>query len=222
MRISTYLIVCLLLTSSISLLPVQVHAQAFGYYPCVDDSGNAALCAGEIPEELIPEETYTRAPDESGCGSGSLSWTQDGNEEVPGVYWAFLKTYCRDNRTIVIWTDIRLSLFSGRTSNPFAKKCGRPYSSVPREEDWGIGGEIGNDPCITYDFSLHKSGEGSGDINGVEFNLSDGDVFLISTVGGEVTVRQIDYDLTSVSTEDIQLLARRYSEIRSFFEEYAR
>ena len=218
MRINTYLIVCLLLTSSISLFPVQVQAQAFGYYPCVDDSGNAALCAGEIPEELIPEETYTRAPDESGCGSGSLSWTRNGSGEVPGINWAFLKTHCRNNRTVVIWTDLERGFFSSRTGNPFAKKCGRPYSSIPREEDWGIAGEIENDPCITYDFSVFDSGDGKGYINEFAFDLSDGDIFLISTAGGIVTVRQIDYNLTAISAQDIQLLASSYPEIRSFFE----
>ena len=92
---------------------------------------------------------------------------------------------------------------------------------MTRDENWGIKCEFENDPCISFDFSLFRSGEGSGDINGIEFNLNDGDVFLVSTAGGEVTVRQIDYDLTFVSTEDIKLLARKYPEIRSFFEEQA-
>ena len=206
------------LASMLVIFSYASNAQQNAYVTCVDASGNASICLGTIPESEIQEIAANRILAERGCGSGALSWTRNGSGEVPGINWAFLKTHCRNNRTVVIWTDLERGFFSSRTGNPFAKKCGRPYSSIPREEDWGIAGEIENDPCITYDFSVFDSGDGKGYINEFAFDLSDGDIFLISTAGGIVTVRQIDYNLTAISAQDIQLLASSYPEIRSFFE----
>lgn len=223
MRNDINLAVCILLTSTLTLLPLKLAAQVVGFYPCIDDSGNAALCSGEIPEKLISEETYTRIPGERGCGSGSLSWSQNGYSEIPGIHWAFLHTYCKSGREIVIWTDFENGFFGGSArANANGRKLvdGDSSQSASRNGDRTISGMMQANALIAYQFEVIGDRSGGGYINDTLFDLEKGGLFLIASNGPAIKIRQVSYNLANISSEDIKLLAIQHPEIRSFFEDF--
>lgn len=63
-----------------------------------------------------------RIPGERRCGSSILSWGGNNYSEVPGIYWAYIRSYCQNGNEIAIWTDFTPGLFG---SNPEARRQGR-------------------------------------------------------------------------------------------------
>ena len=53
------------------LIAIQpANAQQNGFITCIDDSGNASLCVGEIPESEIQQTDKSSVTNERGCGYG--------------------------------------------------------------------------------------------------------------------------------------------------------
>ena len=154
---------------------------------------------------------------EIACGGGAkssssvFSWSTNGSEEIPGIYWATLLIKCQNDRTIVIWTDIRSYFGSGFRHDS--------HSDTGKDGIWTTTGSISDTNSIYYSYTINPNGEQFAVINDQHFDLVNGDVFLVSATRGEVTIKQIDYNLTSISAGDIKLLARSYPEIGLFFEE---
>ena len=167
--------------------------------------------------------TTQRFPGERACGSGATSWGGNDFLEVPGIYWAHIRSYCHNGLEIAIWTDFTPSLFG---SNPQAKLQGREIlntdgaHSIDMDGSREIRGLVEANAIVEYRFSVDPSGDGRGYINGNEYNLQNGTLFLIATHGSEFDIRQVDYNLANLNSQDIELLATRLPEITSFFEEF--
>lgn len=162
-------------------------------------------------------------PIERGCGSGTLAWGNNEYQEIPGIYWAYIKNYCNNGIEITIWTDFTTTMFG---SNSEARLQGREITDndgLQRTDingDRVVSGFIEANAKVQYDFTVNSNGLGKGYINDVEYDLHDGTLFLIATNGNIVEVRQVEYNLASIGTEDITLLATRHPEITEFFEEF--
>lgn len=161
-----------------------------------------------------------RIPGERVCGSSSLSWGGNNYSEVPGIYWAYIRSYCQNGNEITIWTDFTPSLFG---SNPEARRQGREVTNTDgahsRNSDGSheIMGVVEANVRLSYHFSVDQYGNGTAYINSNEFDLRDGTLFLIATEGANMQVHQVDYNLANISAQDIELLATQHPEITNFF-----
>jgi hypothetical protein len=74
----------------------------------------------------------------------------------------------------------------------------------------------------TVGFKYHITGEKTGAvvIDGVEYDLARGNVFLVKTGGARAVVRQIDKDLSGVNldTPDFRVIGRSDPKIAEFFQ----
>lgn len=162
-------------------------------------------------------------PQERGCGSGTLAWGNNEYEEVPGIYWAFIRNYCNDGIEITIWTDFTTTLFG---SNSEARSQGREVKGGGGSQHSSfngnrvVSGHIEANARIEYSFSVDSNGVGLGTINDVEYDLQNGTLFLVASHERTVEVRQVNYNLASISSKDITLLATRHPDITNFFSEF--
>ncbi len=159
---------------------------------------------------------------ERGCGTGSLSWSANDSAEVPGIYWANLKTYCKDGVEITIWTDFESGFFGGSER---AQSNGRMIVDGDSYQGRNgsirvISGVLEANAKIAYEFEVFGNGDGIGFINKSEFHLKYGGLFLIASDGSDIEIKQIHYNTAGISTQDLKLLASRHAEIRTFFENY--
>ena len=160
-------------------------------------------------------------PDERNCGSGTIAWGGNDYENVPGIYWAYIQNYCKEGIEITVWTDFTTTLFG---SNADAREQGREITGNSGSQHSGLKGDstvsgfIEANATLEYSFSMDSTGQGNGIINDIEYDLQNGTLFLVATKGEILDVRQVNYNLASISTEDIKLLATRHPEITSFFE----
>jgi len=162
-------------------------------------------------------------PGERGCGTGTLTWGGNDYEEVPGIYWAYIQHYCKEGIEIAVWTDFTTAL-SG--SNAGARKQGREITNNSGSQhselsgDRAVNGFIEANTNVEYSFLMDSAGQGKGLINDIEYDLQAGTLFLVATKGEVLDIRQVNYNLASISAEDIKLLATRHPEITSFFEDF--
>ena len=163
-----------------------------------------------------------RLPEQRGCGAGSMSWSENDFQEVPGIYWASLKTYCRDGVEITIWTDFESSFFDGTER---AKSNGRMI--VDGDSFQGVDGSnrvitgrLEATAKIAYEFEVFGNDEGIGHINEFEFDLKNGGLFLIASNGNDIVIKQVHYNTAGSSAQDLQFLAIQHAEIRTFYENY--
>ncbi len=162
-------------------------------------------------------------PEERGCGADTLAWGNNEYEEVPGIQWAYIKNYCDNGLEISIWTDFTTTLFG---SNSEARSQGREITSNDgiQHSDFNgdrvVSGYIEANARVEYSFSIDTDGTGIGTINGIEYDLQEGTLFLVATHGSTLEIRQVNYNLASISARDITLLATRHSEITKFFGEF--
>lgn len=173
-------------------------------------------------EEKMTQAANNRPPRERGCGSGTLSWSSNDHAEVPGIYWAYLRTYCRDGLEIILWTDFETSFFGGAER---ARSSGRMITDADsyhgrRGNSQIISGMVEANARITYEFELSAENDGTALINDYEFDLAEGLVFLIASKNGDVAIRQVQYNTAGISAQDLKLLAASYPEIKEFFENY--
>lgn len=216
-----------LLVVAISLLLVtfagSTEAQVSGTAPSADPSYQPFLGTDSQEDDDL-QAMKSRIPEGRGCGTGSLSWSTNDSAEVPGIYWANLKTYCRDGVEITIWTDFESSFFGGSER---AKSNGRLIVNGDSFQGGNgsnrvISGMLEANAKITYEFEVFGSGEGTGLINESEFNLENGGLFLVASNGSHLEIKQIQYNTAGISAQDLKLLAIRHAEIRTFFENYHR
>ncbi|MDA1372933.1 MAG: hypothetical protein O2971_19565 [Proteobacteria bacterium] len=163
-----------------------------------------------------------RLPEERGCGAGSLSWSENDFLEVPGIYWASLKTYCRGGVEITIWTDFESSFFGGSER---AKSNGRMIVDGDSFQGGNgsnrvITGRLEATAKIAYEFEVVGNDEGIGHINEFEFDLKNGGLFLIASNGNDIDIKQVHYNTAGISAQDLQLLAIQHAGIRTFYENY--
>lgn len=154
-----------------------------------------------------------------GCGTGTLSWTENGSLDIPGLHWAYLKYFCHNNVEIAVWTDFTPGLFGG---NPVAQAQGRQIRNndgVQYSDPEGnriIGGFVEANIKLEFTFVV-SNGNAVGNINGTEYDLANGALFLVASNGSTMEVRQLDLNLAGISAEEIQLMARERPEITGFF-----
>ncbi|MCG8413936.1 MAG: hypothetical protein MI746_06935 [Pseudomonadales bacterium] len=198
----------------------SAEAQISGSTPNADPPFQAFV-TDEIPESE-GLQARDRLPGERGCGAGSLSWSANDFDEVPGIHWAFLRTYCRRGVEIVIWTDFESSFFGGSER---AKSNGRMVVDGDSFQGGNgnhriISGMLEANARITYEFEVIDEREGFGFINDFEFDLENGGLFLVASDGRDIDIKQIHYNTAGISAEDLKLLAIQHAEIRAFFEDY--
>jgi hypothetical protein len=126
----------------------------------------------------------------SGCMTRS---TPPGASTAAGAVGAGDYTFLQWNEglTIMIWDDIRGSHSnhaSGSTSDPVFRQSGQAESPDGRSYSYQVETEDG----LTARFS----------IDGKEFDLSQGTLFLVKTRGGETGVQQLSRDLSEVSFDN--------------------
>ena len=123
---------------------------------------------------------------------------------MPGIVEASLYLYCDEDRTITFWVD--------------QKPIG--HSSQMQLDDDGsliVNGEFRVGTSVCYEIVSSGSDEKTVTINDSKYSSKAGGLFLISTRNSELSVEQVNYDLTRISAFDIRLMAVRYPEITSFF-----
>lgn len=141
---------------------------------------------------------------EPGCGRSNISWTRNDFDEVPGIYQASLHQYCDEDSAITFWID---------------KKPNGHSSQMQSDADGSliINGKFRVGSSICYEIVSSGPDEKTVTINDSKFSTKAGGLFLISTKNSELSVKQVNYDLTRISAYDLRLMAVRYPEITSFF-----
>lgn len=107
----------------------------------------------------------------------------------------------------MIWDDMagaQASGGSGSTSDPVFRQRGRAESRDGRSYEYTFETTDGK----TADFS----------IDGQEYALSQGTLFLIKTTGGETQIQQLDHDLSEIvpTNEGCEAFARDNPEVAQF------
>lgn len=206
-----------------SFITVDAQNQPQNYNPFFIINENSQAQGVTPTNSSASPSTLHHIPGERGCGSGTLSWGANDYQSVPGIYWAYIKSYCHNGIEITIWTDFTPRLFG---SNPQAKLQGREIINTNgshinnMDGSQEITGLLEANATLEYQFSVYPDGDGKGYINGIEYNLQNGTLFLIATKNGDIGVRQVDYNLAYVNSQDIELLATRLPAITSFYGEF--
>lgn len=210
------------LIATISLWSAFSNAQNNAFTECVDDEGNLYICIGS-EQPISPELSQRiRLPDSRKCNIGSISWNQNKSPMVPGIDSAFLKTYCFNGLELVIWTDLELAEFGESFESRLSKRLILSDLENPvinRRDGIKSNGVLiyGNNSRIEFDLVMSPSGEGGIAIGTQNYSYEDGMVFLVSTFGDEVTVRQIEYNFSFLPTHEFRRMANESSDISSFF-----
>lgn len=188
---------------------------------------STALLHSQPPQEFSPflsnsrsdeavfeiRRSHDRSQYGRGCGSGTIGWSQNGSIEIPGIYQAYLKFHCYQNREITIWIDFDGSFGSTIRSGT----RGSSSTNLDAQRNLSIEGHIESSVNIMYQLSIDDQLAGTATINGVVFDLEDGELFLVSTQTGSPVIKQLSYNLAQISSSDIQLLAIEHPEIAGFF-----
>jgi len=125
--------------------------------------------------------------------SGCTSSTPPGASTAGGVVGDGAYTFMqwKEGLTILIWDDIRGSHSNhgaGSSSDPVFRQSGQAESPDGRSYSYQVETENG----VTARFT----------IDGKEFDLSQGTIFLVKTKGAETSVQQLSRDLSEVSFAD--------------------
>ena len=125
--------------------------------------------------------------------SGCTSSTPPGASTAGGVVGDGAYTFMQwdEGLTILIWDDIRGSHSnhgSGSSSDPVFRQSGQAESPDGRGYSYQVETEDG----VTARFT----------IDGKDFDLSKGTIFLVKTKGAETVVQQLSRDLSEISSTD--------------------
>lgn len=163
------------------------------------------------------------SPSVRGCVSGTLAWGSNNYDDVPGIQWAFIKSYCNNGKEITIWTDFTTSMLG---SNAMARAHGREIIANDGSQhsdsnsNHVISGFIEANVKVEYNFSVDPGGSEYGYINGKRYDLEEGTLFLIASSGIEIEVKQVNYNLLEVRAADITHLATNLPDIIEFYGRY--
>ena len=141
---------------------------------------------------------------EAGCNLSNIFWVRNDFDDVPGIYEASLYQFCDEDSAITFWFDQKPNGYS---------------SQMQPDADGSliINGEFKVGSTVCYEIVSSGPDEKIVTINDSKFNTKAGGLFLISTKNSDLSVEQVNYDLTRISAYDIRLMAVRYPEITSFF-----
>lgn len=143
--------------------------------------------------------------------SGTASWSNNGAEEIPGIYYATLLIKCRNDRTVVIWTDMRTYFGPGGELHHEVI----PEPSTP--EQWGRAGRFTDGEGLNYQLLVSNESGGHALFDDQYYDLQAGDLFLVALRQGKFFVRQLDLNLTRIPAPDVKLMALTNQEIKEFF-----
>jgi len=134
---------------------------------------------------------------------------------IPGIDQASISFVSWDNGgALVVWTDVSNGT---TTSSPPAKTKGEGYVIKGHHHDRRNSKKARVDfRCVTPDGLT-----GTVTINDKPFDLAQGFLFLVSTTGDQIDVRQLSRDATHISSRGFKNLARTDQEIREFFRSFA-
>ncbi len=125
----------------------------------------------------------------SGCTTSTPPGASTAGGEVGEGAYTFMQW--KEGLTILIWDDIRgthSNHGSGSSSDPVFRQSGQAESPDGRSYSYQVETEDG----VTAKFT----------IDGREFDLSQGTLFLVKTRGSETVVQQISRDLPEISSTD--------------------
>ena len=144
---------------------------------------------------------------QSGSATYDLSWTSSSADAVPGidkgsVHIMTLKSAARP-LTFAVWTDMDVGSSVGSEGKGF-------YELTQQGSD-------GSRLEIRYESPDGEAGTMT--IEGVDHDLSDGALFLISAAGEELRVLQLEYDMDEFPTDSsaLKTLAEDDQAILEFF-----
>ena len=161
-----------------------------------------ALLAAVVCSGCSPGPTTTTA----GEPSGSKSWSMpaDGSG-VPGLDGGSI--YYIGTRFVVWAAD-------GRGGGGGSTTSGRD----------GTAGDghvlLSGGHRVAFRFSLPAGGSGTATVNGADYDLAKGRLFLVKPAGEKLEVRQLDADLSGIhpGKADLGAVGRANPEIKAFFE----
>jgi hypothetical protein len=159
---------------------------------------------------------------------GSIGWgSADAEQAVPGINQAMVKWYMRDKQLIyVVWTDL-----SG--GGDTRASLGSSSSKLKIHHQAHL--ESSDGASFEFEYTLDtnnndSSNAGAVKIDGIDYELKNGALVLVSTQRNKVKAKQLDLDPTvidcirnkSQSAESLRkamkALANEHSEIREFFQ----
>ena len=158
---------------------------------------------------------------------GSTGWgSADAEQAVPGIDQAMVKWYMRDKQLIyVVWTDLSGANSSSGSSGD--ESAGVVHHQAHLESSDGGSFEFE----YTLDTNNNDSSNtGAVKIDGIDYELKNGALVLVSTQRNKVKAKQLDLDPTvidcirdkSQSEESLRkamkALANGHSDIREFFQ----
>lgn len=184
----------------------------------------AVLSASSYSQSQSPTQRANQnSPNVRGCGSGTLAWGSNNYDDVPGIQWAYIASYCDNGKEIAIWTDFTTSMFG---SNAIARSQGREIIANDGSQHSDSNGHrtiigfIEANAKVEYNFSVDSVGSQYGYINGRRYDLKEGTLFLVASSSTEIEVKQVSYNLADISATDIALLATRLPDITDFYGRY--
>ncbi len=147
-----------------------------------------------------------------GVSSGSSSWSST-EVKIPGIDEASISygacIYGTGEKAIlfIIWSDTERASSHGSTTKKGVRYEGFHISSDGQRVEWHCETADGKTGIIT--------------LNGAEYDLADGLLFLVSTQDSQIQVRQLKRDtlknLQNPDIEKFKSLAKNDSEIWEFF-----
>jgi hypothetical protein len=145
------------------------------------------------------------SPPELGGSSGSVTWSAsaDAKKAVPGIDQASI---CYVGRAVVVWSAFDRGGYSYSSSNVHgAKGHGRVWSN-----------DVGD---VEFQFETKDGKSGAVKVNEAQYELADGNLFLVSAVGGEIQIKQLKRDMSDVKfeRESLAAYAKNDAEIAAFF-----
>jgi hypothetical protein len=77
---------------------------------------------------------------------------------------------------------------------------------------------------LKWEWNPNKGRSGTLLVNGVQFDLADGQLFLIRTEGGQVRVAQLQRDLSGINSKhpDFESMAKQDADVAQFVAEASR
>jgi len=140
-----------------------------------------------------------------GGPSGTIGWSASAGtaNPLPGIDQA---SVCYEGPAFVVWTAFGGGGSHSTTSGmQGVKGRGRLWS---REND-----------SVEYQFETKDGKSGPVTINGAQYNLADGGLFLVAAKDGQIQVKQLKRDMSGVKfdRENLEAFARNDAEIMAFF-----
>ena len=143
-------------------------------------------------------------------GVASPVWSSyEGKEPVPGIDQASITCGLWSGRgmAVVVWTDV--TTVNSEFLAPVTTKAeGFVFAGHHR----GPNGRKVDCRCATRDGKT-----GTVAINGANYDLARGAIFLVSTTGAQTRVCQLERDTTKLEVDGFRELAKSDQEIRGFF-----